>query len=70
MIFIFLVIAISYFLGKTYNIIRKKHANELIDDYDYNNSLYYSNSKDINDKKSKSIKDQQLELRDESKFNI
>ena len=69
LIFISFVIIIAYYLGKKYNLIRKKHANELDDDYDYFNSLYSPKSKDINDKNSKKSNRQHLELRDESKFN-
>ena len=69
LIFILFVIIIAYYLGKKYNLIRKKHANELDDDYDYFNSIYSSKSKDINNKNNKKTKGQYLELRDESKFN-
>ena len=69
LIFISLVIIIAYYLGKRYNLIRKKHANELDDDYDYFNSIYSPKSKDINNKNNKISKGQHLELRDESKFN-
>ena len=64
LIFIFLIIIISYYLGKKYNLIRKKHANELEDEYDYNSS------KDINDKNNNDFKKKHVELRDESKFNL
>ena len=62
--FLFLVIIISYYLGKKLNLIRKKHANELDDNYEY-----YSHSmknrffkKDINEKNYNENKEKHLEL--------
>ena len=68
--FIFLVAITFYYLGKKYNLIRRKLANELDEDYYYDSSFTSShNSKDINDKNNNEIKKQNLELRDESKFH-
>ena len=68
--FIFLVAITFYYLGKKYNLIRRKLANELDEDYYYDSSFTSSHkSKDINDKNNNEIKKQNLELRDESKFH-
>ena len=69
-IFISLVVVIAYNFGKKFNLIRKKKANELNDDYDYDSLVYFNSSKNINNKNNKKEIKQQLELRDESKFNI
>ena len=73
LIFILLIIAISFYLGKKFNIIRKKHANELNDNYDYISSSFLNNykndKKNINDKNYNDNNKQNLELRDESIFN-
>ena len=72
-IFILLIIAISFYLGKKCNIIRKKHANELNDNYDYISSSFLNNykkdKKNINKKNYNDNNKQNLELRDESIFN-
>ena len=68
-ILIILIIIISYYLGKKCNMIRKKQANELDDNYEYNSSLalkYKYDKKDINEKGYKEFKELHLELRDES----
>ena len=71
LIFIFLIIIIAYYFGKKYNLIRKKLANELDDDYEYGSTFSTSiNSKDINFKDSNEFKQQHLELIDESKLNL
>ena len=71
--FIFLIMIISYHLGKKCNIIRKKHANELCDNYDYTSASflfnYKNDKKNINEKNHNHKKEQHLELRDESIFN-
>ena len=67
LIFICIFVVFAYSLGKKYNIIRKKKANELDDDYDYESLVYSNSPKDINNLKNQ-IEKQQVELRDESKF--
>ena len=71
LIFISLIIIIAYFFGKRYNIIRKKHANELNDEYDYissiSNSKYKYITKDIN-KKNDEMNNQHIELSNDSKI--
>ena len=67
LIFISLIVVIAYSLGKKYNLIRKKKANELDDDYDYDSLVHSNSSKDINNLKNQ-IEKQQVELRDQSKF--
>ena len=72
-IFIALVIFISYYFGKKCNLLRKKLANELDDNFEYvssSNNKYKLYSKDINERDSEKIGHQNLELRDESKLNI
>ena len=76
LIFIILVIIVSYYFGKKCNLIRKKLANELDDNYIYISSSYKNNKeyklykKDINEKDDTVKTQQHLELRDESKLNI
>ena len=62
--FIFLVIRISYYFGKQFNLIRKRHANELDDNYDYNTytDKYKIFKKDINEKNINENKETHLEL--------
>ena len=62
--FIFLVIRISYYFGKRFNLIRKKHANELDDNYEYNSytDKYKIFKKDINEKNINENKETHLEL--------
>ena len=64
MVFILLVIRISYYFGKKFNLIRKKHANELDDNYEYNSykDKYKIFKKDINDKNINENKETHLEL--------
>ena len=72
-IFIALVIFISYCFGKKCNLLRKKLANELDDNFEYvsySNNKYKLYSKDINERDSEIKGSQNLELRDESKFNV
>ena len=71
-IFISLAVIFAYYLGKKFNLIRKKHANELIDDnYEYISSFlnnkYKLSKKDINEKNNEK-NEQTLEMRDETKF--
>jgi len=76
LIFMILVIIVSYYFGKKCNLIRKKLANELDDNYIYISSSYKNNKeyklykKDINEKDDTEKTQQHLELRDESKLNI
>ena len=71
-IFISLAVIFAYYLGKQLNLIRKKRANELIDDdFEYissSSNKYKLSKKDINEKNNEKI-EQTLEMRDETKFN-
>ena len=64
LVFIFLVIKISYYFGKKYNLIRKRHANELDDNYEYNSytDKYKIFKKDINEKYINENKEIHLDL--------
>ena len=64
LVFIFLVIRISYYFGKKLNIIRKRHANELDDNYEYNSYIdkYKIFARNINDQNFNENKEKQIEL--------
>ena len=59
LVFIFLFIRISYCFGKKLNIIKKRHANELDDNYEYNSNTdeYKKFKKDIDEKNINEIKE-------------
>lgn len=64
LVFILIVIIISYYFGKKLNLIRKKHANELEDNYDYYSNLDKNqiSKKDINEKNIHESNELHLEL--------
>ena len=74
LIFLILVTIFAYHFGKKFNLIRKKHANELNDEYDYISSLSTNHSKifqkDINKNDNNAYNQKHIELTDESKFKI
>ena len=72
LVFIFLVIWISYYFGKKLNIIRKRHANELDDNYEYYSytDKYKIFAKAINGNNFNENKEKQIELISQKKMRI
>ena len=66
--FIFLIMILSYFFGKKMNLMKKRRANELDDNYDYysNSDKYKLYQKDINEKNNNDANGLHLELSSKS----